>query len=98
MPAGVETTYRSLGNLLVGLGLLIIFRHGASLGGFNVLALILQERLNLRAGYVQMGLDVSVILLALLAVSPLTVVLSAAGAVVLNIFLAFNHRPGRYLA
>ena len=95
----LDTVYGVLaGNLLVGLGLLIIFRHGASLGGFNVLALILQERLNLRAGYVQMGLDVSVILLALLAVSPLTVVLSAAGAVVLNIFLAFNHRPGRYLA
>lgn len=95
----LDTVYGVLaGNLLVGLGLLVIFRHGASLGGFNVLALIMQERLNLRAGYVQMTLDVGVILLALLAVSPLTVLLSAAGAIVLNIFLAFNHRPGRYLA
>jgi uncharacterized membrane-anchored protein YitT (DUF2179 family) len=83
---------------LVGLGLLVIFRHGASLGGFNVLALLLQERLNFRAGYVQMGLDVSVILLALFVVAPATVLLSAVGAVVLNIILAFNHRPGRYLA
>lgn len=96
---GLDTVYGVVaGNLLVGLGLLVIFRHGASLGGFNVLALLLQERLNLRAGYVQMGLDVSVILLALFVVSPATVLLSAVGAVVLNIILAFNHRPGRYLA
>ena len=96
---GLDTVYGVVaGNLLVGLGLLVIFRHGASLGGFNVLALLLQERLNLRAGYVQMGLDVSVILLALFVVSPATVLLSALGAVVLNIILAFNHRPGRYLA
>jgi hypothetical protein len=45
-----------------------------------------------------MGLDVSVILLALFVVAPATVLLSAVGAVVLNIILAFNHRPGRYLA
>lgn len=96
---GLDTVYGVVaGNLLVGLGLLVIFRHGASLGGFNVLALLLQERLNLRAGYVQMGLDISVILLALFVVSPATVLLSALGAVVLNIILAFNHRPGRYLA
>ena len=96
---GLDTVYGVVaGNLLVGLGLLVIFRHGASLGGFNVLALLLQERLNLRAGYVQMGLDISVILLALFVVSPVTVLLSAVGAVVLNIILAFNHRPGRYLA
>ncbi|MER7607992.1 YitT family protein [Nocardioides sp. NPDC127503] len=96
---GLDTVYGVVaGNLLVGLGLLVIFRHGASLGGFNVLALLLQERLNIRAGYVQMGLDVSVILLALFLVSPATVLLSALGAVVLNIILAFNHRPGRYLA
>ncbi|NYI80333.1 uncharacterized membrane-anchored protein YitT (DUF2179 family) [Nocardioides panzhihuensis] len=96
---GLDTIYGVVaGNLLVGLGLLVIFRHGASLGGFNVLVLILQERLDLRAGYVQMGLDLSVILLALAVVTPATVLLSALGAVVLNIILAFNHRPGRYLA
>ncbi|WP_183542623.1 YitT family protein [Nocardioides albus] len=96
---GLDTIYGVVaGNLLVGLGLLVIFRHGASLGGFNVLALVLQERVGLRAGYVQMGLDLSVILLALFVVSPATVLLSALGAVVLNIILAFNHRPGRYLA
>jgi uncharacterized membrane-anchored protein YitT (DUF2179 family) len=85
------------GNLLAGSGLLILFRHGASLGGFNVLALIVQERFGLRAGYVQMALDVAVVLGAFFVVDPDTVLLSALGAVVLNIVLAFNHRPGRYM-
>lgn len=86
------------GNLMVGVGLLIVFRHGASLGGFNVLALILQERAGLRAGYVQMALDVTVILLGLTVIPWTWVLLSALGGVVLNLVLALNHRPGRYRA
>lgn len=86
------------GNLLLGVALLIVFRHGSSLGGFNILALIAQEQFDLRAGYVQMSLDVVVILVALAVVAPANVLLSAVGAVVLNIVLAFNHRPGRYRA
>ncbi|MGP9695786.1 YitT family protein [Brachybacterium sp. AOP25-B2-12] len=96
---GVPLAYAVIGgNLLVGVGLLIIFRHGASLGGFNILALILQERAGLRAGYVQMALDVAVILLSLLVLDLPRVLLSALGGVVLNIVLAMNHRPGRYRA
>lgn len=86
------------GNLLAGVGILILFRHGSSLGGFSVLALIAQEQAGLRAGYVQMGLDVLVVLAALLVVPWDNVLLSALGAVILNIVLAFNHRPGRYRA
>lgn len=85
------------GNLLAGVGMLILFRHAASLGGFNVLALVLQERAGLRAGYVQMSLDIAVVVSALLVVGPMLVLLSAAGAVVLNIVIALNHRPGRYM-
>ncbi|WP_420716225.1 YitT family protein [Pseudarthrobacter sp. LT1] len=85
------------GNLLAGVGLLILFRHQSSLGGFNILALLLQEKLNWRAGYVQMVLDVAIVLASLVLVPPLLVVLSAAGATLLNLILALNHRPGRYL-
>ena len=60
-------------------------------------ALLAQERLGWRAGYVQLGFDVAVVLLALTVVPPAGVLLSAAGAVVLNTVLAMNHRPGRYL-
>ncbi|MEV0638466.1 YitT family protein [Streptomyces sp. NPDC050619] len=93
----IDPVYAGLaGNLLAGMGLLVLFRHGSSLGGFNIFALIVQERMGLRAGYVQMILDVIVVAVSLTVVSPPKVLLSAAGAVVLNIVLAFNHRPGRY--
>ena len=85
------------GNLLAGVGLLILFRHQSSLGGFNILALLLQEKLKWRAGYVQMVLDVAIVLASLVLVPPLMVLLSAAGATLLNLILALNHRPGRYL-
>lgn len=39
-----------------------------------------------------------VILLALTVVAPLNVLYSALGAVLLNLVLALNHRPGRYRA
>lgn len=86
-----------VGNLVVGLGLLILFRHGSSVGGFNIVALIAQEQFGLRAGYVQMTLDVLVVASAVLVADPATVVVSALGAAVLNLVLALNHRPGRYL-
>ncbi len=86
-----------VGNLLAGVGMLMVFRHRSSLGGLNTLALILQERVGWRAGYVQLAMDVAVILASVPVVPLGIVLLSAAGAVVLNIVLALNHRPGRYL-
>ena len=84
------------GSVIAGVGILILFRHGASLGGFNILALILQERAGLNAGTVLMALD-AVIVLASFFVSPWqTVLVSVIGVVVLNIVLAVNHKPGRY--
>lgn len=95
--ADVATGYGILvGNLAVGIGILILFRHRSSLGGFNVVALLCQERLGWRAGWVQLALDASVILLSSLVVAAPVVLWSAAGAVVLNVVLAMNHRPGRY--
>jgi uncharacterized membrane-anchored protein YitT (DUF2179 family) len=87
-----------LGGLLCGTGMLILFRHHASLGGLNVMVLYLQERFGWRAGKVQMVLD-SLIVIGGLAVADVPrVALSVLGAVVLNLTLAINHKPGRYLA
>jgi uncharacterized membrane-anchored protein YitT (DUF2179 family) len=86
-----------VGNLVVGVGILILFRHRSSLGGFNVVALICQERLGWRAGYVQLVLDAFVVALSSLVTPTATVLYSAVGAVILNLVLAMNHRPGRYL-
>ena len=85
------------GGLLIGIGLLILFRHRGSLGGFNVLALYLQERLGWRAGWVQLGLDGGVVLLSATTIPPAILAISLLGALTLNLTLAINHRPGRYV-
>ncbi|HEY0887958.1 MAG TPA: YitT family protein, partial [Ramlibacter sp.] len=87
-----------LGGLLCGTGMLMLFRHRASLGGLNTLVLYLQDRLGWRAGKVQMLLDGLILLAALFVADLPRVALSVLGAVVLNLTLAINHRPGRYLA
>ena len=81
----------------MGLGLLMLFRHRASLGGVNILALYLQERFGLRAGAVQMGVDAAIVLASIFVVAPEKVALSVLGAVALNMVLAINHRAGRYM-
>lgn len=86
-----------MGGFLIGAGLLMLFRHHASLGGLNVLVLWLQERRGWRAGKVQMAIDCLIVVAALAIVEPMRVLLSIAGAVALNLVVAVNHRPGRYL-
>ncbi len=82
--------------LALGVGMIMIFRHGASAGGFGILAAYMQERRGWRAGYVQGALDM-VVVGASLALVPLDILAySILGAVLLNLVLAINHRPGRY--
>ncbi|WP_163577906.1 YitT family protein [Halomonas faecis] len=86
-----------MGGCLIGLGMLILFRHRASLGGVNILVLFLQDRYGWRAGYVQLGIDAAIMLAALLVLPPERVGLSVLGAVALNLIIALNHKPGRYM-
>ena len=86
-----------MGGLLMGAGMLILFRHRASLGGFNVLVLYLQELFGWRAGRIQMALDCSIVLCSFAVVDWQHTALSVLGAVVLNQTLATNHRAGRYM-
>jgi uncharacterized membrane-anchored protein YitT (DUF2179 family) len=85
-----------MGGFLFGIGLLILFRHQASLGGLNVLAIVVQERYGLRAGLLQMTIDAAIVIASLFVVSPVTLALSILGALTLNLVLAVNHKPGRY--
>jgi uncharacterized membrane-anchored protein YitT (DUF2179 family) len=85
-----------MGGLLMGVGLLVLFRHDASLGGFNILALHLQKRFGWRAGLVQLGLDFLLLMSSALLLAPSAIVASLVCAAVLNLCLAVNHRPGRY--
>ena len=82
----------------MGAGFLILFRHRASLGGVGILALWLQETRGWRAGHVQLAVDLCILTAAFLTVDWRRVLVSIAGAVALNMVLAINHRPGRYVA
>ena len=85
-----------LGGLLLGSGCLFLARHRASLGGVTILSLYLQQSRGWRAGKVQMGIDCVIVLLALTVVEPSRVAYSVLAAVVMNLFIAVNHKPGRY--
>lgn len=94
----VEPLYAALaGGSLMGLGLLALFRHRTGLGGINILALYLQERHGIRAGWFQLAVDGAILVAAFLLLPPSKVVFSLAGTAVLNLILAVNHKPGRYL-
>jgi len=86
-----------VGGLLIGTGFLMLFRHHASLGGVGIVALALQQERGWRAGKVQMAVDCAIVLAALFVVDPLRIGYSLVGAVALNLTLAVNHKPGRYI-
>ncbi len=87
-----------MGGLLVGVGLIQLFRHHASTGGFNVLVLYLQSLKGWNVGLVQMALDFSVIGLSVFSGSADIVIASFLGAFAVNFTISVNHRPGRYIS
>lgn len=86
-----------VGSGLFGTGLLMLFRHRTGLGGVNILAIYLQERHGIRAGYFQLGVDLAILAGAFFVLAPDRLLLSVLGAGIVNLTLAINHKPGRYL-
>ncbi len=82
---------------VTGPGLLALFRHRASLGGVGILALWMQDRLAVQAGWVQLGFDAVLFAAALAVIDPLLVLYSALGAFIVNLIIAVNHRKDRYI-
>lgn len=96
--SSVEPVYAALvGGGLIGLGVLSLFRHKASVGGINILALFLQQNFGIRAGYFQLAVDVAIMIAAFFVLPFDRVLLSLLGALVLNLIVALNHKPGRYV-
>lgn len=84
--------------VLAGLGLIVLFRHGATLGGVGIVALWLQDTRGIPAGAVQLGFDLAVFAVALAIFDWPVVAISLLGAVILNLMVIFNHRQDRYVA
>jgi len=86
-----------LGGLLCGSGMLFLFRHGASLGGLNVLVLRLHDRFGWSTGKVQMALDAAIVIAGALWIGDLRrLALSVLAVGAINLVLVYNHRKGRY--
>ncbi|WP_424970265.1 YitT family protein [Dinoroseobacter sp. S76] len=104
LPLGfrIETLNPALGAVIfgaaTGLGLLAVFRHGGSLGGLGVIALIVQDKTGFKAGYVQILFDLVLFAVAALLFPLSIVAYSLLGALVLNGVIAFNHNKRRYIA
>ncbi|MGE4410146.1 MAG: YitT family protein [Sphingobium sp.] len=86
-----------MGGTLVGYGLLAAARHNASVGGIGIVALWLQKRGIAKAGYIQLGFDLLLLLIAILRLSPMQLFWSALSMVAISAILIVWHRPGRYI-
>jgi uncharacterized membrane-anchored protein YitT (DUF2179 family) len=82
----------------LGVGMLSVIRHHGSFAGISVLALYVQQRFGLQAGWVQLGVDLALFAVASFVLAPAIVGYSLLGAVIMNVILAMNHRTGRYLS
>ncbi|CAM3991710.1 YitT family protein [Vibrio neonatus] len=84
------------GGTCIGLGLLVLFRHRASLGGSNVLCLVIQDKFGVSVGKSQLLFDVTILICSLYFI-PLTLIAwSIVAAVFINMILWMNHKPTRY--
>ena len=85
-----------LAGLLVGVGLIIMFRHKSSLGGLGILGFYLQNKFNFSAGKFQLVVDITILCVASLYFTLELLLISIIAAIVMNVVLAVNHKPGRY--
>lgn len=80
-----------------GVGLLGLFRHQGSLGGVSIMALIAQDKLGWKAGWVQLGHDLILFGFAVIFFPLTAIAWSLLGAVILNAVITFNHRRDWYV-
>ena len=67
------------GGLLMGLGMLILFRHRSSLGGFNVLCLVIQDKFGISVGKTQLAIDCCILFTSCFFVAPEVIAVSVLG-------------------
>ncbi|WP_033577059.1 YitT family protein [Dickeya chrysanthemi] len=85
-----------VGGTFLGMGILSLARHNASVGGTGVLTLWLYKRFNINAGKSQMLLDVLVFAISMLTMPISLLLWSALSALAMNAMLMNWHKPGRY--
>ena len=76
--------------------MIILFRHGSGIGGVSILAHFLQEKGIMRAGWFLLMIDLTILLIGAFILPVANLLASVVGALVMNVVVAINHRPGRY--
>lgn len=87
-----------VGGLLIGVGLIVLFRHRMSLGGLNIFVLWCQECFGWRAGIVKMIIEGSILLASWPFLDIKNLGLSILAIATINFVLTINHKPDRYVA
>lgn len=87
-----------LAGICIGVALLMLFRHKASIGGIGILALYVQEKTGFKAGWLQLIFDITLFIVSCFFLDIKTVIYSLVGAIVLNFLIAWNHRKEWYVA
>lgn len=82
-----------LGGMLIGFGMIILFRHQASLGGLNILSIYLERRYAIHAGTTTLVADVLLVLLALYLFEPPQVLCSLLAFLFMGSVVGRYHRP-----
>lgn len=85
-----------LGGTLIGVGMLSLARHRASVGGVSILALYLQETRGWSAGAVQLTVDGIVVAASAAVIDGASLGYSALSAFAQSLVVIIYHRPGRY--
>ena len=94
----LQPVYASImGGFLIGVGLLMLFRHQASLGARQCAGAVAAAALWLARRRRADGHRLRHRRAAFAIVDPASVAISVIGAVALNLVVAINHKPGRYL-
>jgi len=85
-----------LGGTFLGMGILCLARHNASMGGTGAIALWTQRRYSINAGLSQLACDCMLFLLAGFFLPLEKMAWSLIGTVAMNLILIIWHKPGRY--
>lgn len=82
-----------LGGMLIGFGLIILFRHQASLGGLNILSIYLERRFGIHASKTTLVADIMIVILAFWLFDPLQVLCSLVAFLFMGSVVGRYHRP-----
>lgn len=86
----------ALGGLLVGFGLIILFRHNASLGGLNILSVYLERRFEIHASRTTLVADVLVLMAAVVFLDLSHLGYSLLAFLLLSSVVGRYHRPPKW--